>query len=109
REQHVAAREKLEAHRGHLYNWYDTRSLKPLLPLYVSSVDSGNLAGHLLAVAPPCNEGAMARAGSWRAISTACSTSSPSSRKAWRRCPTTAASCGRSGSGCASASPASGG
>ena len=38
----------LERHRGHFYNWYDTVSLKPLLPLYISSVDSGNLAGHLL-------------------------------------------------------------
>jgi cellobiose phosphorylase len=37
----------LERHRGHLYNWYDTRSLRPLEPLYVSMVDSGNLAGHL--------------------------------------------------------------
>ncbi|HSQ03574.1 MAG TPA: glucoamylase family protein, partial [Burkholderiales bacterium] len=33
---------------GHFYNWYDTLTLKPLPPLYVSSVDSGNLAGHLL-------------------------------------------------------------
>ncbi|HEV7223711.1 MAG TPA: glycosyltransferase family 2 protein, partial [Pirellulales bacterium] len=39
---------RLERYRGHLYNWYDTRSLKPLRPLYVSTVDSGNLAGHLL-------------------------------------------------------------
>ncbi len=38
----------LERHRGHFYNWYDTRSLQPLPPLYVSTVDSGNLAGHLL-------------------------------------------------------------
>jgi cyclic beta-1,2-glucan synthetase len=38
----------LERHRGHFYNWYDTLSLKPLLPLFVSTVDSGNLAGHLL-------------------------------------------------------------
>ena len=38
----------LERHEGHFYNWYDTQSLKPLPPLYVSSVDSGNLAGHLL-------------------------------------------------------------
>src|SRR4029079_4983116 len=52
----VATIEKMETHRGHLYNWYDTRSLRPLLPLYVSSVDSGNLAGHLLAVAAACNE-----------------------------------------------------
>ena len=40
--------EALERHRGHFYNWYDTQSLKPLLPAYVSTVDSGNLAGHLL-------------------------------------------------------------
>ncbi len=39
--------EKLERYRGHFYNWYDTRTLKPLPPLYVSSVDSGNLAGSL--------------------------------------------------------------
>ena len=44
--------EALERHRGHFYNWYDTQSLKPLLPLYISSVDSGNLAGHLLTLRP---------------------------------------------------------
>jgi cyclic beta-1,2-glucan synthetase len=38
----------LERHRGHFYNWYDTQSLEPLLPMYVSTVDSGNLAAHLL-------------------------------------------------------------
>lgn len=38
---------KMEHHRGHLFNWYDTRTLEPLAPLYVSTVDSGNLAGHL--------------------------------------------------------------
>ena len=42
------AMQSLERHRGHFFNWYDTRTLKPLAPLYVSSVDSGNLAGHLL-------------------------------------------------------------
>ncbi len=42
----------LERHHGHFYNWYDTRSLNPLPPLYVSSVDSGNLAGHLLTLGP---------------------------------------------------------
>jgi cyclic beta-1,2-glucan glucanotransferase len=40
--------ETLERYRGHFYNWYDTQSRKPLLPLYVSTVDSGNLSGHLL-------------------------------------------------------------
>ncbi|MDO8963023.1 MAG: glucoamylase family protein [Coriobacteriia bacterium] len=40
----------LERFRGHFYNWYDTVSLAPLRPAYVSTVDSGNLAGHLLAL-----------------------------------------------------------
>ncbi len=40
--------ELLEKFQGHFFNWYDTQSLKPLNPLYISSVDSGNLAGHLL-------------------------------------------------------------
>ena len=44
--------EGLERHRSHFYNWYDTQSLKPLLPIYVSTVDSGNLAGHLLTLRP---------------------------------------------------------
>ena len=44
--------EALERHRGHFYNWYDTQSLKPLPPIYVSTVDSGNLAGHLLTLRP---------------------------------------------------------
>ncbi|HZR20736.1 MAG TPA: glucoamylase family protein [Verrucomicrobiae bacterium] len=44
--------QRLERHRGHFFNWYDTRTLKPLLPLYISTVDSGNLAGHLLTLGP---------------------------------------------------------
>ncbi|HVH36620.1 MAG TPA: glycosyltransferase family 2 protein, partial [Tahibacter sp.] len=40
--------DRLERYRGHLYNWYDTRTLTPLQPRYVSTVDSGNFAGHLL-------------------------------------------------------------
>jgi cellobiose phosphorylase len=39
---------RMERYRGHFYNWYDTRSLKPLPPRYVSTVDSGNLAGSML-------------------------------------------------------------
>ncbi|OGA93175.1 MAG: hypothetical protein A3G27_01320 [Betaproteobacteria bacterium RIFCSPLOWO2_12_FULL_66_14] len=46
----------LERFRGHFYNWYDTRDLRPLDPRYVSSVDSGNLAGHLIALANACGE-----------------------------------------------------
>ncbi|MEY3306676.1 MAG: hypothetical protein RLZZ413_714, partial [Pseudomonadota bacterium] len=42
--------------RGHLYNWHDTRDLRVLDPAYVSSVDSGNLAGHLMAVARACRD-----------------------------------------------------
>ncbi|MGE5103171.1 MAG: GH36-type glycosyl hydrolase domain-containing protein, partial [Betaproteobacteria bacterium] len=38
----------MERHEGHFFNWYDTRTLEPLAPRYVSTVDSGNLAGHLL-------------------------------------------------------------
>lgn len=38
----------MQTDRGHFYNWYDTRTLQPLHPIYISSVDSGNLAGHLL-------------------------------------------------------------
>ncbi|MBL9208921.1 MAG: hypothetical protein JNL92_00550, partial [Opitutaceae bacterium] len=44
----LATLHRLERHRGHFYNWYDTRTLQPLPPHYLSSVDSGNLAGHLL-------------------------------------------------------------
>ena len=44
--------ETLERHQGHFYNWYDTQSLKPLPPTYISTVDSGNLAAHLLTLRP---------------------------------------------------------
>ncbi len=43
--------ERLQRYRGHFLNWYDTRSLEPLRPMYVSAVDSGNLAGHLFTLA----------------------------------------------------------
>ena len=75
----IATIEKMEGYRGHLYNWYDTKTLKPLLPLYVSAVDSGNLAGHLIAVSAACHEWSMAPAAFLKAISTGCSMSSPSS------------------------------
>ncbi|MCI0362798.1 MAG: hypothetical protein L0219_02885 [Phycisphaerales bacterium] len=47
---------RLQGHRGHLFNWYDTRTLDPLRPLYVSTVDSGNLVGHLLTLASGLQE-----------------------------------------------------
>ncbi|MGL4294462.1 MAG: DUF3131 domain-containing protein, partial [Aestuariivirga sp.] len=46
--------QRMPRFRGHLYNWHDTRDLRVLDPAYVSSVDSGNLAGHLIAVAQAC-------------------------------------------------------
>ncbi len=48
--------EGLERCRGHFYNWYDTHDLRPLDPKYVSSVDSGNLAGHLIAISRSCRQ-----------------------------------------------------
>jgi cyclic beta-1,2-glucan synthetase len=47
---------QLERHMGHFYNWYDTSDLHPLEPEYISSVDSGNLAGHLVALWTSCTE-----------------------------------------------------
>jgi cyclic beta-1,2-glucan synthetase len=46
----------MQRFRGHFYNWYDTKNLRPLDPQYISSVDSGNLAGHLIALANACRE-----------------------------------------------------
>ena len=48
----LATMQGLERFRGHFYNWYDTHSLQPLPPAYVSTVDSGNLAGSLLTLRP---------------------------------------------------------
>lgn len=42
----------LERYQGHFYNWYNTQTLQPLHPMYISTVDSGNLAGHLLTLRP---------------------------------------------------------
>ncbi len=42
--------EQMEKWEGHLYNWYDTVTLRPLSPMYVSTVDSGNLVGCLITV-----------------------------------------------------------
>ncbi|HEV2616238.1 MAG TPA: glucoamylase family protein [Candidatus Acidoferrales bacterium] len=52
----LATMREMELFRGHFYNWYDTLDLHPLTPKYVSTVDSGNLAGHLLALANGCRE-----------------------------------------------------
>jgi cyclic beta-1,2-glucan synthetase len=52
----LAAMGRMERCHGHFYNWYDTQDLRPLEPSYVSSVDSGNLAAHLITVANACDE-----------------------------------------------------
>jgi cyclic beta-1,2-glucan synthetase len=52
----LATMARMAKHHGHFYNWYDTHDLRPLDPRYVSSVDSGNLAGHLIALANACHE-----------------------------------------------------
>ena len=57
----LTAMNRLERCHGHFYNWYDTQDLRPLEPKYVSSVDSGNLAAHLLTLANACED--MAEAG----------------------------------------------
>ena len=41
--------------RGHLMNWYDLQDLRVLDPPYVSAVDSGNFAGHLVALSAACD------------------------------------------------------
>ncbi len=49
-ERTVTTIERMEKWEGHLYNWYDTQSLAPLNPVYVSTVDSGNFVASLMAV-----------------------------------------------------------
>jgi cyclic beta-1,2-glucan synthetase len=66
--------DRLERHRGHLLNWYDTRSLEPLEPRYVSTVDSGNLAVCLIALRQGCIDAAHApvmRSAQWDGLSDA--------------------------------------
>ena len=57
---------RLEKHHGHLLNWYDTVTTAPLAPRYVSTVDSGNFAAHLLAVKSACRAFAAEQEGAAR-------------------------------------------
>jgi cyclic beta-1,2-glucan synthetase len=50
----VGTLNRMELFRGHLYNWYSTSDLQPLEPKYISSVDSGNLAGNLIVLGNSC-------------------------------------------------------
>jgi cyclic beta-1,2-glucan synthetase len=54
--QTLAALRRLRRHRGHLFNWYDSRTLEPLPPLFVSSVDSGNMVAALWTLEQGCLE-----------------------------------------------------
>ena len=66
--------ERLEHYQGHLLNWYDTKNLQPLLPRYVSTVDSGNFAGCLLALERGCQdvvEAPVVRAQAWDGLTDA--------------------------------------
>ena len=47
--------QQLPRYRGHFYNWYETQRLEALAPRYISTVDSGNLAGHLFVLAQACS------------------------------------------------------
>ncbi len=60
--------ESMERLRGHFLNWYDTRSLAPLLPRYVSTVDSGNLAACLLALKHGCLDRQDAPVVQWQGL-----------------------------------------
>jgi cyclic beta-1,2-glucan synthetase len=52
----LRALERMRRFRGHFYNWYDLHDLQVLEPAYISTVDSGNLSGHLIAVRRACLE-----------------------------------------------------
>jgi cyclic beta-1,2-glucan synthetase len=52
----LAAMEALPKFRGHLFNWYSTRTLEPLSPRFISSVDSGNLVAALWSLREGCRE-----------------------------------------------------
>jgi cyclic beta-1,2-glucan synthetase len=45
---------EMERFRGHLLNWYDTCTLDPLVPRYVSTVDSGNFVGAMVTLKQGC-------------------------------------------------------
>jgi len=55
-EQTLATLERMERRSGHILNWYDTETLRPLDPQYVSTVDSGNLVAALWIIRQACEE-----------------------------------------------------
>src|SRR6478672_7809178 len=70
-ERTFASLESMGRFHGHWYNWYDLRDLSVLEPAYVSTVDSGNLAGHLIALRQAClalADGRVVDPRLWRAL-----------------------------------------
>ncbi|MFL5561875.1 MAG: GH36-type glycosyl hydrolase domain-containing protein, partial [Gemmatimonadaceae bacterium] len=66
--------ERMRRYRGHFYNWYELHDLNVLEPAYISTVDSGNLAGHLIALRQSCLHIAdrpVSSARLWRALAAA--------------------------------------
>ncbi|WP_275786153.1 GH36-type glycosyl hydrolase domain-containing protein [Pararhizobium gei] len=55
-EETIGTIDRMPKYRGHLFNWYTTNPLNTMEPKYISAVDSGNLAGHLIAVSSMCRE-----------------------------------------------------
>jgi cyclic beta-1,2-glucan synthetase len=62
----IDALDKLGRFRGHFYNWYDTQTLQPLNPRYISTVDSGNLAACLIVMTQGCKKMTGERIFRWR-------------------------------------------
>ena len=58
-EKSLESMSSLPRFNGHFYNWYETTDKRALEPRYISSVDNGNLAGHLIALAQACEEMAL--------------------------------------------------
>jgi cyclic beta-1,2-glucan synthetase len=62
---------EMERYRGHFLNWYDTQTLKPLSPRYISTVDSGNLVGCLIALGQGLqnlNQAQLMRSQRWQGL-----------------------------------------
>jgi cyclic beta-1,2-glucan synthetase len=66
--------QQLERYQGHFYNWYDTLTLRPLPPHYVSAVDSGNLSGHLLTLRAGLLQLPGQKIVGWRSFESLCDT-----------------------------------
>ena len=61
--------ERMRRFHGHFFNWYDLHDLRVLEPAYTSTVDSGNLAGHLIAIRQACLEARVDATGDARVVS----------------------------------------